>query len=345
MKYICVILLVFCEAVTAQNSEVKSYYENIYRSEACILNNQLDSSSFYFSKAFEAMRFPFARNVFNAAIVDAKLANYKNVFKYCTYLLQLGASYHKLSSDTSFGAFFVSPYGKKLRTSHKSIKPIYNNQYRSVIIKMVKDDQFYRQKPNGYRIYGDTIKAIDKRNIAALLQNIKKYGFPSEYNVGVDSGRLTMPLYTVIVIHQSSGALQQYDFSNILTRAVLDGDIENKAGAFMINRSSGSNWFEVMKLQLIKVIDTTLNPSDPNNINILKETDWGYFPLNEKELRQADEQRANLYLDGWEANIRKVLFGLKQQQYLMFSAGANTRLNYTSAEGFEIDSGKMKFLQ
>jgi hypothetical protein len=273
------------------------------------------------------------------------LKKYPAVYKYLVYLYQLGASHQKLRADSSFAPFFASPDGKRLSARYKTKKPMYNADYRAAILQMIEADQLFRVKPNAYKLYNDTIQAIDKQNVAKLLALMDKYGFPSEYNVGVDAKKISMPLYMTLIQHQTNGPMQQFDFSNILVKAVREGQLENKAGDFLINGSSGENDMQVLKLQLVTVIDTNLNWSDPNNNKLLKETDWGYFPLNEKELNKANARRQQLYLDDWEANIRTILFGLKQKQYLMYSSGANMRLNYTDAAGFEIDKAKMKFLQ
>jgi hypothetical protein len=351
MKQVCIALLLFCQVAKAQpigqapKNNVQLYYDHIFKAEAFIIRHQLDSCAYYFAQAFRQLPHPFARHVYNAAVANAQLKNYPLVYQHLVYLYQLGASHKKLKADSSFASFFASPQGKKISAGYKKIKPVYNARYRAAILKMAEDDQVFRQKPNAYKLYNDTIQAIDKRNVAQLLALMDKYGFPTEQAIGVNADALSMPLYEILILHQSNGPLQQFDFSNILVKAIMAGQLENKAGSFLLNRSSGEGGFEVMKLQLVALIDTTIQWNDGDNTKLIKETDWGYFPLSEKELNKANMRRRQLYLDDWEANIRTVLFGLKQKRFLIFSSGGAQSIIYTDAAGFESDKAKMRFLE
>ena len=345
MKYLLLILLISGKDTLAQNSKTGNYYKYIYKGEECILNSALDSSSYYFSLAFKYVEFPFARNIYNAAVVDAKLSKNEKVYNYLVYLLKLGASYHQLFSDTSFKKFFLSDYGKKLIAFSEQIKPTYNKYYRAQIEKLVKDDQYFRIKPNANSTYIDTIKAIDRQNIATFLSLNNKYGFPSEHEIGIDSNIFTLPLYALIILHQSNGRLQQHNFDELLTKNILDGKIENKIGAYLLNRLHGTtiSAYEVIKFQFVKVKDTTMSASDPNNTTVIKETEWGYFPINEKEVNKVNIARSQIYLDGYYESIKKILFGLIHKEYRMFSTGALTKQNYTSLTRFNSDKEKLVF--
>jgi len=318
----------------AQKKRLPNYYSLIYAAEKFIIEERLDSASVYFKKGFQKKKHPFARHLYNAAVVDSKLRNYKNVTKYLKKLIKLGASFYQIQRNKSFLSFFSSKKGVEFIKNYRKIKPIYTQQYRNQIEKMVEDDQFFRVKKGSYSTYGDTILKIDKKNIENFLSLLKELGFPSEHKIGIDTNYFPNPLYLPIIIHQTMGSMQQYDFTSILKQNVLEGNIENKAGDFMINSSSGNNFYEIVKAQYVKLIDTTILSINPNNIIVLDSSDWGYFPLSEKEATMINEKRKKLYLDTYEENIIKALFSLKSKEYRLSSSGANSILEFTNHSDF-----------
>jgi hypothetical protein len=339
MKY-TVLILSFCFSLRSvcQGNSIETYYYYIDRAEKFIIENNLDSSSIYFSLALKEKEFPFSRHVYNASIVDAKLKKYKNVLNDLTYLIKLGYSYNKIRSDTVFQDFFGNEYGRKLSQIYRKVKPIYNFQYRKEIEILVRDDQYFRKKEGSYSLYGDTIRKIDKRNIDKLLALIKTLGFPSEARVGIDSNSVANPLYFPIVIHQSNGSQQQFNFSDILKNNIKNGNIENKAGEFMINRSDGNNFFQLTRVQYVR----NINSLDTAN-NIIESSSWGYYPLSNERSAPINRQRKELYLDSYEDNLSKLLFNLKFVEYKLSAFGAKSTLNYAKYEDYISETAGLKF--
>lgn len=323
--FIFAALFLFAEA---QKKSLSHYYFLINSAERFIIEGKLDSASICFKKGFQKINHPFSRHIYNAAVVESKLGNNKNVSHYLKRIVELGASFYKIWNQDIFLSFFSSNEGKAFIKNYKNFKPVFSQEYRKKIELMLEDDQSFRVKKGSYNIYGDTILKIDKKNIEKFLSLTKLYGFPSEYKIGLDTSNFSNPLYIPIVIHQSSGSMQQYDFTNILKKNVLEGNIENKAGDFMINRSTGNNFYQIVKAQYVKPIDSTISVANPHNIIILDSSDWGYFPLSKKEADVINSRRQELYLENYEESLLKALFSLKNKDYLLSSSGANSILNY-----------------
>lgn len=305
-----------------QERNVEQYYQHINKAELLLTEGKLDSSSHHFSAGFKHLPFPFSRHVFNAAVVDAQLKRYNNVHEYLKYLLQLGYPFDSLNNAPLFKVFFKTSEGKKLVAVKSQIKPIYNTEYRSAIVKMVEDDQFFRIKSGGYKLYSDTIRKIDKRNVDELLRLIDLHGFPSESKVGVDPTSLLHPLYSVIIIHQTKGPAQIYNFEKIVTEHMLQGNIENKAGFYLVKRATGGRTEVVYKVVHVKVTDPTKNVGSSTNHQVLESSDYGYLPESAEKIKKMNEERQRVYLDTHEENIKKVFFSLQFPQYKTSSLGA-----------------------
>lgn len=69
MKIVLLLLCLWSTAGFSQNDGLKNYYTAINKAELFIIEDQLDSSSFYFKQAFSLNSKPFARHVYNASIV------------------------------------------------------------------------------------------------------------------------------------------------------------------------------------------------------------------------------------------------------------------------------------
>ncbi len=255
----------------------------------------------------------------------------------------MGASIDTLKKGQVYAEFLSSTAGKRLLTQYPTWKPVYNKTYRKKIEELVEADQYFRKKPSAYTVYGDTIKAIDRKNIADFLSLTKKYGFPSESKIGIDPDDFTNPLYSLIILHQSNGPLQQFDFYPLLSEQILKGNIENKAGLFMMNRVSGGYVFDVVRVQHIKVIDSTRSKSNPNNYTVLQTSKWGYYPLNEKEEKVINAKRKEFYLDSYEEGMTKTLYSLEQSLYLLSAYGSYSTLTYPKYADYQADKLNLKF--
>jgi len=315
MKFIIVtIFLSFSQLVFSQEN-LKAYYDNTHKAENYIFNNRLDSAHLYFRNAFSYVAKPFARHLYISTIVNLKLRQFKNVSASLVSLLELGMPFEKIKVSEIFSEYLQSKEGKRLVERHKKIKHTYDKAYRLRIMQMVEKDQFFRTKPEAYTKYGNSIKKIDRENIDTLLMLIHTKGFPTEQKIGIDENLTFAPLFSLLFIHQSSGPLQQYDFSELLRQNVRNGSIENKDGYYLFNRVSGGMFMSIVNVQYVKIIDSTRSRANPNNHIVLQTSDWGYFPLAPKEKEKEDLKREDFFLQDYDDSLKKALFGLKNTDF------------------------------
>jgi hypothetical protein len=346
MKQIIFIPAIFLTTAIAkaQPKQLVAYYQAIYKAENCIMQNRLDSSLHYYQQAFAAWPRPFGRDTYNAAVVASQQKVYIKTHHYLTRLLKLGAKLADIKNTKIFAPFLQSQLGRRFLQQAPSVKPIYDAVYRSQIEALLAADQAFRIKKGSYTLYGDTIKKIDRQNISAFLQLVNEKGFPTEEKVGITSLEgVAAPLYNIIIVHQGSGPLQQYSFASLIKENILTGSIENKAGAYLYNRSLGYNIFDILRVQYVKIKDSTASHSNPNNFTVLEESEWGYAPLTEKEAAQTNTRRAALLLDSYEAHLSKTLFAIKNPVYQLSANGAQSTFTVTKYEDFIAQKQVLKF--
>jgi hypothetical protein len=315
---ILVFLLFWGYQSTAQQTALKQYYHCTNRAELYIVNNQWDSSLFYYRKALALNRRPFAKDLYNALLVACRIKQYPTAYQYAYKLAGMGYHLNNLRKDSAGNAFWQnSQYRQRLKKLAEKPPVLYDRAYRKLIEQMVHDDQYFRTKPGSYQLYDDTIRKIDRVNVFALQRLIATKGFPSEYRIGVDSVDLLTPLHDIIFIHQSSGPYQIINFSKEVRQAVLDGDIEQNNGAYLISRMDGyfrysTGGFYRMQFDTVSTVtskDTTYA------------TEWGYITPDNRKAQELDSIREELMLEPLADRFKKEVFYLRQPLFLINANG------------------------
>lgn len=183
-KIILIIIIAINGILFAKTKNYRVYH--IYINEAeryFFINNQVDSSLFFYDKAFnEFEEFVFVKDVVNAIqIAYFKGKDYK---KYIILGFKYGLKFEHLKEIKLFKA---SSYENILKD--KNLKQIYiqnrkkyiQNINISMLLSMYKltfDDQIAKLRKD--------YNAIKKNNMKSILALTKKYGFPSEKNIGIN---------------------------------------------------------------------------------------------------------------------------------------------------------------
>jgi hypothetical protein len=328
----------------SQNKSLEKYYSNIYLAEECILKGSPDSSLIYYSTAFTFKPYPFSRDIYNAAVVADKTNQNKIEYKYLKLLIARGVSCTELAKAKGFNNFFHQKGNERMIRQLQKQRPQFSKEYRKEIETLIERDQFFRIKPNGYKLFIDTILKIDAQNVNAFQNLIKKYGYPSEDKIGVDKLKaIGYPLYSGIILHQASGPMQQFNLTGLIKENILNGNLENKIGFFFLSRINGEGLSDILKFNLVKVIDSTKSASNPANIIIIDSTDYGYLQLSQEDIFQKNTRRLEFYLDDYESSLKKSLFSLKHPEYKLNVLGSTSNGNYTKREDYEIDKKLLNY--
>ncbi|HEU4470783.1 MAG TPA: hypothetical protein VFR58_06870 [Flavisolibacter sp.] len=325
----------------AQPETLSKYYRFIHSAELAIVYGKPDSSAFYYTEAFRNRPLPFARDLRNASIVNTRLNKFDIVYAQLEKLVRLGLSVDQLKTDTVYSRFFRSAYGRNFLKHCSQWKPIYQKAYRNKIRELIALDQSLRRKANAYTHHMDSIRAIDKRNILSFVQMIRERGFPTESAVGIEATNVINPLYFAVIAHQSSGYTQYDSLYALIRHHILEGNIENKMGAYMLERINGGSVLNVIKLQYVTVRDSTRSAANPHNVVVKESSDWGIFPLTGELVAKEDLKRQELMLDNYKENLLKALFNLSNREYALAGSGEGAYINYTSLEGYKKESEKL----
>jgi hypothetical protein len=317
----------------ASGQKLNDYYSFIYKAEDCILSNQYDSASFYYSKAMKYKK-PFGKDTYNFLVASIKSRQLDIADKCIRELIRLGATINSLSKNKTIQGYIDSV---SMRDKQKlaSIKITYNKVYRSELKKLQDRDQQVRKDVTAYTTNKDITKKVDKENTDRLLELIKKYGFPSEQKIGIDEQSYEIPYFPLLMIHQRKGEFQQYDFSEILTNAYKKGQLHNKLAYHLVseNKSNNISDFTILRYQLVKLRDTT-KPSRPSNQIIIDSTDWFIVDYTEAELEKLNKTLLDFNLEPFIKKLKKSIYSMTNSDFLLGSITTGTSFRITDEKEF-----------
>lgn len=322
----------------SQQNDLKQYYININNAELAIVDSNYANALENYEEAFRFKSYPFAQDLYNATLVSIITKAYPKTVNHLERLFKIGFQLSVLDSISICKDFLNSSFGKEARLKNKKLKPIYNIKYKKAIEKMFYDDQYFRMHPNGYKIYGDTIRKTDSMNVAKFLKLITKYGFPSEEKIGINSNSLLSPTFFVLIFHQNTGAkYQTYNYSRILKSALLQGELRNNIAAMLIQGNDGIKYYDAFGIVKAKFDTTFIFTDDSGNLSkkdITLETKWGYFKLSDSEIKKFNTKREEIYLGTIEENARKIIFGIKNKYFLLNPSGDTSVFKTSKHEDF-----------
>lgn len=318
-------------------SYLKKYYSVINQAELFIIENKYDSAAQQYDLAFINNKQPFAKDIYNAILCNCKTNDHRKAYNYMYKLAQLGYPVEKIKSQKVCADFWLSPYGAKATNLNKTVKPIYDPAYRRLIYDMFDKDQQFRIMTGSYKLYGDTIYKIDKKNVDLFRTCIKKYGFPSEYKIGVDTSGVIQPIYWAIIIHQSTSDKQIYNFSADLRTAISKGELENHAGAQMIMRNDGVTLFDGFGLVEVQFDSVSYNKHSNGKIDTITRkfrSGLGVYPCTDEEAKKYNNEREKIMLEPIADYYKKIKAQVSQQDFHFLMPASESIFNVTSYQAY-----------
>jgi len=342
-------VLFYAKTLMSQSKEIVKYYEYVNNAELLVIKDSFTNANSYYKMAFDINKKPFAIDIYNATIIAMASKQYDLVIMNMTRLLKLGYDIENFKTNKMFLSFWKSKYGTKMKQIKKITRPFYNRKYRNILLHMYEKDQHFRIKPNSYKLYDDTIRKIDKQNVRELQYLIKRFGFPSEYKIGLYSDDVTTHPYEIIIIHQSSGPYQIFNFSSIIRSAILSGEIDNKTGAELIKRNDGVNYFDDfnlvnLKFDTVKVnIDSLTGLKD--TVAYTFESGWGFFNIMPEQLEKYNQMRKTVMLESLEDFLQKVQYAEKNPILTFKIKAAKNTFSFSSYNDFLHAKGNLKLIE
>jgi hypothetical protein len=201
-------LFLFSQSIIAQSN----YSININNAELDYIGGNYIKALEGYNNAFLTRSNIFGKDFYNAALTAERIKDYKQCATFFDSLCKKGFEIRTLDKK-KFSGFLSSKWYKtitvkyedrsKLNKTHK-----YNRDYFD---KILEDDQYFRTRnPHNYMQYeyASIIKILDSIHANKLINFIQKYGFPSEFNCGIDSAQ-NFPFHNfptqILIMHQAFG--------------------------------------------------------------------------------------------------------------------------------------------
>lgn len=315
-KFVVLILVNLIAAHTNYSLGQSNYiaYSNyINKAELFITENKFSDALVYYDSARFVKSIPFARDAYNAAVCAASIKNDDKCYFYLKVLIDKGVSLKHMQSVDLLNYFLKTKKGKQLIDYTKHNDARYNKRLRSIIDSLEAADQFFRSKEGKYVVYIDTIKKIDASNAFFLVKFIEKYGFPSEEMIGIKDDSLSLQLpYYAIVMHQQNGSPSSVmNFSEILTKALKNSEIEPHIATELIDRSDGTDKYGTEAYGLTKyVLDsaTSVKTQYSNPVQVYNSIKWGYVNINPDYISKINKERNAIGLGTIEEGRKKGIY-------------------------------------
>jgi biotin operon repressor len=237
---------------TAGQNYALDYYPNINKAEEYILlGNQKLAFETYLS-VFSRYQSVFAKDLFNA-IHCGNNANpaHPILFDWFKKLFNIGIDEEFLRTE-----ILVKLKNKaliaKIQSNWSATKAERERLTNFDLINKLNDlytrDQRYRARKGGYKIFKDSIKYDDINNIKELIKIVKKHGFPSEMESGVQKPG-EKPKFFIVLHHfcQTVGRDKNYynccidEVIAMIEQAVLSGKMHPSTASTYISWANMKN--------------------------------------------------------------------------------------------------------
>lgn len=301
---------------TANSQNYLDYYKTTNKAENQILQENFDSASFFYKKAFK-QNYGFGKDYYNAAICAVKTNKQKLSKRYIFELANKGLNINYLKQNIVLNSFFNDDKENEVKYMKK-----YDNFYtRNKIIRRKLDslsevDQLIRKRKNSYQnsdFYKKELRQVDSSNTKYLLQLIDELGhFPSENIIGLGDSISHSPSFDLLIWHQADRTKQSFNFANMLEKAVLNGNILPERASILMQLNDGSKNFQndIVYKVIFSNDSLLLENQKKNNQWLYKE-----WILNKKGL---NEFRYSIGLCSIGEYLNKVKYQLSKKQLFIF---------------------------
>lgn len=339
-KYIlprCVLLLLLSLVFSNSKADpeidyVKMYYPIINKAELSIVAKDFGEALQHYQQAFKEVKTPFAKDVFNAAACAVLVENEKLAFDYLDKLVSKGVELSYLERQQAFEALKESKKWKRFKKKYPKKRRQFERRadldVRADLDELYARDQYFRRAKGGLRVYGDTLRKIEKANVATLMDFIQKYGYPGESLIGVADTLEELPRFS-IVIQRQTRAKQGFDFSRVLKSAVSEGKLSPHAAAFLMDQQHGASPYR--SKVLVKVNCST---SEACREEMVRNNLDRYLTerLSEEQEQEVDNLRAELGLESLQDYKKKVLYSLEDKRFKLHYNWSVVSYNVPSKE-------------
>lgn len=264
---------------------------------------------------------PLAKDYYNASICAIKSKKYDFAFDWCKTLVKSGLS----------KAFFEKNELFKPITDKKKWKELleykisdFNQNLIDTLNNLYVQDQYYRAKIGSYKVYGDSIKMIDKNNDRILLDIIKRYGYPSEKLLGLSEGIGFEKKFEMVIWHQTT-LNRISDYTQILISAAKNGLISPQRAGSLIENHTGLSLYNMEPYY--RVICSTCSDSIQSDVA----NKIFYWDMPGEKVAKYDSLRSEIGLESLQDYNKKILYVIKNKPpYIFYGQKASPNFIFRS---------------
>ncbi|SER36200.1 hypothetical protein [Neolewinella agarilytica] len=292
---ICAIVFPFF--LFAQIANYPHYQKAIHQAEIQLVRGDKTKALSLYRDILSTSKGNFVKDVYNALLLAVELEDANAFFGHLDLLLPKGLPNEYLMEVEKFSAYRSDPRWSDFMERNRMDNGI-DQPMRDTMKQIQRLDQLYRKKKGSYRVYGDTIAAIDSMHVDYLLGLLEAGRFPGEDEIGVVNLR-GKQYYDIALLHytQSVGVNpSRPKITPFLLNLVFEGKIlPNKCAAWLESQNDG---FEAGSRSTYSFIVEG------------KKTDFYFDKFSGRKLILLNQYRKLLHLESLEEYREKVKYVL-----------------------------------
>jgi hypothetical protein len=294
-----------------QVNYITSYHPVVQEAEMQVVAQNFSEALKLYKQAFAEVPEPFAIDIYNAAVCAMLADDQKQAFDYLERLALKGVDLDYLVKQEAFMPLQETKKWYKFEKSYAKNRSKFRERadldLRADLDELYARDQYFRQAKGGLRVYGDTIRKIEDKNVEFLLSVIEKHGYPGENLIGVADTLEQLPRFSIVIQRQTKPK-KGYNFEPVLKDAVQNGRMRPQAAAYLIEQQGQG----VYKSKAF----VTVNCNKPENCEGA-DLAGKYFVdnLNSNQIEQINNNRAALGLESLADYRKKIVYNEQDKRF------------------------------
>ena len=304
---------------TNQQKHVQKYYNNIYKAEQFIIEENFDKASEAYFEAFKYIENPFEVDLLHALDCEQLRKNpQKTNVKFIVKKL-----YSKTGEIPIM--FTEQPYNEVVGINE--LEEYVKNQQHSRDSNFIRKIEYFHEIDQGIReeiiaehgypydeFYKDTIQYLDSINYFKIIELINDYGYISEELIG---GAKNLNSINLIIVHNN----KRKEIIPVLHKSVINGTLDARffAGILDICNYKINNEFYISQ-----------------SVWFINEGIFSSQKYSKKQLAKLNKYRKSIYLDSFNTFQDKIKWTIRNPQYYFNFATMNNQMYLSDEEFYSI---------
>lgn len=352
MLMICVFSIPFLSARCQKVLDQSKYYKLINRAELAICDSNYKEAVGLYRKAFRVKRsYAYSKDILNFAValsLEKRFTQSRNALE---LLISRGCD-----SEFLYSLPVLTNCSEQLSTSRKLKQKLIHNDTGKFNVKkknyfdsLFRKDQYYRNKPDAFVIFKDSIYATDRIIAKELEKYLQTNDLPAEWEIGNTKTDFLLPSYWALIRHNMYNGQQTVFFGDYVRRAVKKKLLHPYIASSLIESSTG-NLHEFHNDQVnVHIYDSTgeyLNyiRSHVSDLREFPNLEYciNYSPIDSLKLFEINLRRKAIDLEPIIEYRKKVTFSLTDKRFYFGFVGGISEWLFTEKVDFESACTKIK---